>query len=361
MKGSGILDRYLMREAAGAWATATFVLLTIMISTRFASVLNFAAKGEIPRDLLFQVVLLSSLRYLVILIPATLLLAIMVSLGRLYSDNEVAAMTGCGVGMGRLYRPFLWLALALSVLTAALSFEIGPWAGRQADYMVKSAKQLVQFTPFEAGQFKTVGGGRAMFYTASMSDSGDKLGEVFAQIQESDGASIVVANRGEQVTDAASGEREVHLFDGYRYFGTPGTQQYDVVRFRELKLRLAAPPFNYVNNQRKLESITTLIGSRDPQDEAEVAGRIAAPISVLILALLAVPLSHLQPREGRYGKLVLGIAAYLVYANLISFGQAWIGKGKLSPMLGLWWVHAIMLAIAGVLIAKRQGLLRAYP
>ncbi|MDB5986870.1 MAG: lptF [Nevskia sp.] len=357
MKG-GILDRYLMREAAGAWAAATFVLLTIMISTRFASVLNFAAKGEIPRDLLFQVVLLSSLRYLVILIPATLLLAIMVSLGRLYSDNEVAAMTGCGVGMGRLYRPFLWLAVALSLLTAALSFEIGPWAGRQADYMVKSAKQLVQFTPFEAGQFKTVGGGKAMFYTASMSDSGDKLGEVFAQIQEADGASIVVANHGEQVTDPVSGEREVHLFDGYRYFGTPGTPKYDVVKFRELKLRLAAPPFNYVNNQRKLEPIGSLVGSTDPQDEAEVAGRVAAPISVLILALLAVPLSHLRPREGRYGKLVLGIVAYLVYANLISFGQAWIGKGKLPPGIGLWWAHGIMLMIAGWLIAKRQGLLR---
>jgi lipopolysaccharide export system permease protein len=357
MKG-GILDRYLMREAAGAWAAATFVLLTIMISTRFASVLNFAAKGEIPRGLLFQVVLLSSLRYLVILIPATLLLAIMVSLGRLYSDNEIAAMTGCGVGMGRLYRPFLWLAAALAVFTAALAFEVGPWAGREADYRVKSAKQLVQFSPFEAGQFTTIGGGKATFYTSTMSDAGDKLGEVFARIEETDGASIVVANRGEQVTDPASGEREVDLFDGYRYFGTPGSPKYDVVKFRELKLRLAAPPFNYVNNQRKLESMGELIGSHDLQDQAEVAGRIAAPISVLVLALLAVPLSHLGPREGRYGKLVLGIGVYLVYANLISFGQAWIGQGKLSPELGVWWVHALMLMLAGSLIARRQGWLQ---
>src|ERR1700757_778629 len=113
MKAS-ILDRYLMREAATAWFGVTFVLLAIMLSTRFASVLNFAAKGDLPRDLLFNVVLLSTLRYLVILVPASLLLAIMLSLGRLYSDNEIAAMTGCGVGLWRLYRPFLWLAVILA-------------------------------------------------------------------------------------------------------------------------------------------------------------------------------------------------------------------------------------------------------
>jgi lipopolysaccharide export system permease protein len=100
-----ILDRYLMREAAMAWAAVTFVLLAVMISSRFASVLAIAAKGELPAGLLFNVAMLSSLRYLVILIPASLLLAIMLSLGRLYSDNEVAAMTGCGVGLGRFYRP----------------------------------------------------------------------------------------------------------------------------------------------------------------------------------------------------------------------------------------------------------------
>jgi len=355
---SRILDRYLMREAAGAWLATTFVLLTIMVSTRFASVLNFAAKGDVPKDLLLELVLLSSVRYLVLLIPATMLLAIMLSMGRLYSDNEIAAMTGCGVGMGRLYRPYLWLAAALAVLAAALAFEIGPWAGREADFLVKDAKRLVQFTPFEAGQFKTVGGGRAVFYTSSLSKSGDQLGEVFAQIEEAEGTTVVVAQRGEQTVDDTSGEREVDLFDGYRYLGDPGNADYDIAKFHELKLRLAPPPFIYVNNQRKLEPASELLGSPDLQDQAELASRIAAPVSVFVLALLAVPLSHARPREGRYGKLVLGILAYLVYANLISFGQSWIGKGKISPVLGLWWIHAIGLSVAGWLIARRQGWLR---
>src|SRR6185437_5693277 len=131
----------------------TLVLLAVMVSTRFASVLNFAVKGDVPRDLLAQVAMLSSLRYLVILVPASLLLAIMLSLGRLYSDNEVTAMMGCGVSLTRLYRPYFLLAALLAAMTAALAFNIGPWAGREADYVVKDAKRLLQYSPFTPGHF----------------------------------------------------------------------------------------------------------------------------------------------------------------------------------------------------------------
>ncbi len=353
-----VLDRYLMREAGTAWLAVTVVLLAIMLSTRFASVLGIAAKGELPRDLLLQVVMLSTLRYLVILIPASLLLAIMLSLGRLYSDNEIAAMTGCGVGLGRLFRPFLWLAALLALLTAALSFAVGPWAGRQADYLVKDAKRLVQYTPFEPGQFKPTAGGKAVFYTASMNSDGTRFGRVFAQIEDAHGASVVVADHGDQRSDPGNGDRSVRLYDGYRYSGTPGSAEYDVVKFKELDLRLSPPAFDYINNQRVLSATTELMGSADPGDQAELQSRLAAPLSVLILALLAVPLSHLRPRQGRYGKLVLGILAILVYLNLISFAATWVAKGKISPVLGLWWVHGLMLSVALWLIARRQGWVR---
>lgn len=349
-----ILDRYLLREVLASWAAVTFILLSIMIATRFASVLGVAAKGELPRELLLNVALLSSLRYLVILIPVSLLLGIMLSLGRLYSDNEISAMTAGGSGLGRLYRPFLGLAVALTGLTAALSFSIGPWAGRQADFLVKDAKRLIQFTPFEAGQFKTVSGGRAVFYTDSISADGSQLGRVFAQIEESNGSSVVVSDHGTQVIDPVSGERVITLDDGYRYFGTPGTSNYDRVQFQALSLRVSPPPFSYVNNQRKLTPTSELWGSADRQDQAELHFRIAAPVSVLILALLAVPLSHLKPRQGRYSKIVFGILVYLVYANLLGVGQAWIGKGQIPSGVGLWWAHALVLAAALWMIRRRQ-------
>src|SRR3546814_6642025 len=116
-----------------------------MVSTRFARFLAEAAAGDLPQDLLLQVAALSSLQYLVLLIPVSLLLAVMMALGRLYQDNEIAAMTGCGVSLWTLYRPFLLLGTALAVLTALLAFQIGPWAGRTSDYLVKDAARFIKY------------------------------------------------------------------------------------------------------------------------------------------------------------------------------------------------------------------------
>jgi lipopolysaccharide export system permease protein len=349
------LDRYLLREAATSWAAVTLVLLLIMLSTRFASLLGEAASGGLPRDLLFKIVGLSSLQYLVILVPVSLLLGTMLSLGRLYKDNEIAAMTGCGVSLFRLYRPFLALGLLLSLFTALLSFEVSPWAGRTGDYLVKDARRLIQYLPFESGRFTTVADGRGVFYTAETDKGKEKLTSVFAQIETDKGVSIVVANEGRQRLNEETGDREISLYGGWRYEGQPGAQLYDILRFDEFTTRVTPPQFIYTGGKRKLMATGDLWKSTDLQDRAELHWRIAAPLSVFLLTLLAVPLSYVGPRQGRYGKIVFGMVIYLFYSNLLGIGQSWIGKGKIPEAVGLWWVHAIVLVAALYLIGARMN------
>lgn len=353
----GILDRYLFAEVASSMAAVTLVLMAIMLATRFARFLAQAAAGSLPREILFKVVALSSVQYLVILIPFSLLLGTMLALGRLYKDNEIAAMTGCGVGLRRLYRPFMYIGAILALVTSVLAFNVGPWAGRTADYLAKSAARYVQFNPFEPGRFKEIAGGRAVFYTAEMDASGEKLGGVFAQIHEPDGVSVVIASKGTQSVDPQTGERRIVLQDGHRYLGSAGRQDYEIMHFGCFETRVVPPEFIYVNSKRKIAETSALIASGAAEDRAELEWRLAAPISVFILALLAVPLSHIDPRQGRYAKIVYGILAYLAYTQLLGLGQSWMAKGKVPVYVGLWWVHALMLGVALLLIAQRQGLL----
>lgn len=349
------LDRYLFQEGLTAWLGVTVGLLAIMLATRFARFLAQAAAGELPREFLLDIVALSSLQYLVILIPVSLLLGILLALGRLYRDQEIAAMTGCGVGPGTLYRPFLLLGLSLAALTAMLSLQVGPWAGRQADRLFRDAQRLIQFTPFEAGHFKELVGGRAVFYTAG-TDRDGKLDTVFARLQQKDGtASVVTAQQATQALDPQTGERVLSLEQGYRYTGEPGRADWDVLRFDRFTTRVTPPPMLQLSGKRKIRETRVLLGSSDLEDQAELQWRIAAPVSVLLLALLAIPLAHTSPRGGRYGKLVVGILLYLAYSNLLALGQSWISKGYLPAALGLWWVHALVTALALVLIGRRLG------
>ncbi|WP_028006340.1 LPS export ABC transporter permease LptF [Solimonas flava] len=354
----GVLGRYLLREAGSAWLGVTLVLLAIMLSTRFARYLAQAAAGELPQNLLLQVAALSSLQYLVLLIPVSLLLAVMMALGRLYQDNEIAAMTGCGVGLWPLYRPFLLLGAGLAVLTALLAFQVGPWAGRTSDYLVKDAVRFIKFNPFEEGHFKSIADGRAVVFTERMSADGSQLDNVIAEVREAHGASFVTARSGSQSVDAATGAREVVLEQGYRYVGEPGTTRFDVMHFDRLTTHINPPAFLYSSSKRKIQPTGELLGTGDPRDRAELEWRIGAPIAVFVLALLAVPLSYVRPRQGRYGKLVLGIVAYLIYSQLMGIAQSWVAKDKPIGALGLWWVHGLMLALALFLIARQQNWLR---
>lgn len=355
MKGRGLLERYLLREGLGAWLGVTVVLLAIMLVTRFARFLAEAAAGQLPREFLLKIVALSSLQYLVILIPVSLLLAILLSLGRMYRDQEITAMTGCGAGPLALYRPFLSLALAIAAFTAVLSFQLGPWAGRQVDALVKDAHRVVQYTPFDPGRFKEVAGGRGVFYAAGLDERRGELTTVFARLEEPGGPSILTAQRGSQTVDPETGERVVRLESGYRYSGRPGQADYDIVRFDSLVTRVTPPAVLAASGKRKIAPTPELARSDDPRDIAELQWRIAAPVTVFLLAILAVPLAHASPREGRYGKLVLGILAYLVYSNLLTLGQAWIAKGQVPAAIGLWWVHVLVAAACLALVGRRLG------
>lgn len=352
-----ILDRYLFWETAQVWLAVTAVLLTILLSDRFTKVLALAVSGEIPREFLLKVAAFNGLRFLVLLIPVSLLLAIMLALGRLYKDQEIAAMAGCGAGLRHFYRPFAWLAGILTLLTALLAFEWGPWAARRMDALLTDASVSVQYSPFEAGHFKSVAGGRAMFYSDSVDKDG-VAGGVFAEISEAQGTagtSLIVAKRGEQTIDPKTGERVLQLHQGVRYDGVPGRADYELLGFDSFSLRIRPPQILGVSSKRDRARTRDLFASDDREDIAELHWRLAAPLSVLFLTFLAVPLAHLAPRAGRYSKLVWGILAYLLYSNLLGVGQTLLKQGAVPEAVGLWWVHGLAALAVYALVRVRMG------
>jgi lipopolysaccharide export system permease protein len=85
------------------------------------------------------------------------------------------------------------------------------------------------------------------------------------------------------------------------------------------------------------------------------------PIMAFVLALLAVPLSHLRPRQGRYARIGLAILLYFLYSNLLSAAKIWLARGAVPAVLGLWWVHAALVGLALIAILHRTIWLRVRP
>jgi lipopolysaccharide export system permease protein len=346
------LDRYLLREVSATFVAVTGVLLVILLSNQLARVLGQAAQGDFPGGVVLALIGLTSLQQLTVLVPIGLFLGIVLALGRLYHESEMTALTACGVGPVRVFRPIALLALVVVGLLAVLSFRVVPEAGQLAQDIRVEALRAAQFGALEPGRFRSFAGGDAVFYAERVLADG-KLEGVFVQRRDGDRVEIAVAARAEQ-RGAGQPEQLFVLYDGRRYEGVPGKPEWRMVEFREHGIPVRLPETKAKRKRHELKPTRTLLGSPDPQDRAELAWRIAVPTMAAVLMVLAVPISKLRPRQGRFARVGIAVLAYFLYSNLVATVRVWIEKDSPGGALGLWWVHLLPLALAAWLLWREE-------
>lgn len=350
-----ILDRYIFREVATTWLAVTGVLLMILLTNQFARVLGDVAKGKLPRDAAFDVIGLSAVQYLTILVPIGLFLSIMMAMGRLYRDSEMPAMLACRTGPMGLYRPLLWLIVPLTLGVAWLSIDIGPRAMTAVDRIGAEARREADLASIEPGRFTTIGPDNAVVYGEHVTAEGI-MENVFLQRRVADGnVEVVIAERGEQIESDDPDVRLLVLYNGRRYEGIPGTAQFRVVEFGEHGIPYRLPSLDPPNPAPRAMPVARLMASSNLEEVAELQWRIGVPLSTLLLGFLAVPLSRSRPREGRYGRLAVGLLVFIIYLNLLNAAKAWIEQGTVPPSIGMWWVHGVVLTLALGLLAVQNG------
>jgi lipopolysaccharide export system permease protein len=351
---TGIIDRYLLREVVRTFFGVTAVLMLILLGDQFARGLARAAADRIPREAVLMLMGLTSIQYLSLLVPAAFFFAVMLTLGRLYRDSEMAALGACGIGAGRLLRPLLWAALLAAGGLALLSFDTAPWAARKSGEIRQEGARQMQLTALEPGRFRSASGGRLVFYARDRNPAGQLTG-IFIQQRVDEDVEIVTAARAEQRVSLERNENYLVLYDGIRYSGRPGSPDFRTARFREHGIPLPIPQLADAAEQRRQMSTPALIGTGLVEDSAELHWRLSAPTSLLVLTLLAVPLGRQPPRTGRYGRIGYGLLVFILYSNLLSVGRTLIEEGRMPPWLGLWWVHALLLGVGLVMLYLQAG------
>ena len=348
-----LVSRYVFRECVGALTVVLGVLFLILLSNQLAEVLGDAAAGSLPREAVFPIRGLTSLSYVTMLAPIGLFLGIMLALARLNRDSEMAALAACGVGPGRLLRPIGLLTLLLAGAMSWLALVETPAASRRIEQIKLDAQEALTISAIEAGKFASPDSGNTVVYARDV--NGERLGRVFAQQHLDETVVAVVAEHGKRVQDQATGLLSFVLFDGTRYEGVPGNASFRILNFAEHGIPVRIEEDDEYEPPIETRSTSALLASRDPRDAAELQWRISSPLSLLVLAMLAVPLSRSSPREGRYSRVGLGILIYIIYANSLSIARVWLERGVVPEWVGLWWVHAVAALIALAMLARDAG------
>ena len=355
---SSILSRYILKETVQTWVVVTMVLLLILLTNQFAQVLGDAAADKLPKEAVFRVMGLTSLQYLTILIPIGLFLSIMLALGRLYRDSEMAALMACGIGPASLYRPLALLAVVLALLVGWLSLNVSPNAMRQVQVIIEEAKQRVDLRFLESGQFITFADADAVMYAESISHDGI-LGNVFVQRHkgENDDVEVIVARRAWQSESPEESVKLLKFAEGRRYLGQPGSPMFEIVSFQEYGMPFEIPAAGPPELKPESMPLSDLLGKDNPIDRAELQWRMSVPLALLILTFIAVPLSRSGPRQGRYGGIAAGVLVYIIYVDLLGAAKVWVEREQSPEFLGLWWVHIVFLATGAILLARQFGYL----
>jgi lipopolysaccharide export system permease protein len=353
-----ILDRYIFREIAQTWLAVTMVLLFILLTNQFARVLGDVAKDKLPKDAIFQIIGLTGLQYMTILVPIGLFLSVMLALGRLYRDSEMPAMMACRVGPFGIYRPLSWIMIPLVAGVGWLAMDVAPRALTEIERIGMEARRQADLASIEPGRFTSDKSGGAVVYAEKVLGPGTVENVFLQRRADGGGVEVVIAERGEQRDSDDPNTRYFILFDGRRYDGVPGTSSFRVMEFAEHGIPYRLPGVEDPELEPRAMQTAGLITSSDPAHVAELHWRIGVPLATLVLALIAVPLSRSQPRQGRYGRLAIGLLVFIIYFNLLTAGKAWLEQSTVPGSVGLWWVHALMLSFALAMLGVQNGIHR---
>ena len=351
-----IIQRYLLREILQSFIATLLVLLLIIVGNTFVRLLSSVSAGNLPVDLLGKMVLMGSINGAVQLIPVALLIGMMLAFGRLYRDNEISALHSSGVGPKQFYKGIFLFVFPLTLLLAVMVLYLVPQLEHTTQSIKTEVKQRPEASGIPVGEFMhtKVGSRRFTIFVEKM-DKENVVMEHFFMHSGTDNKDIVLtARKALLFVDQQNGERVLQINDGSRYDYDLKSKEFTIFHFGEHGLRV---PSSKIADKSKLSSASTadLIELDTSASKAELHWRLAVILSAPIVALLAFPLSYTTPRQGRFGKLALGILLYAIYANLLMTGKSMLEDGKIPSAVGLWWVHLIFIALALWLVRKQYG------
>jgi len=346
-----ILERYIYKEILEKLLWIIGLLLLILASNRFVGFLADAAEGELPGELVFQMLTMKMLSTLPKLLPISLFISVTLALSRLAQDRELTIMSGTGLAAGFQIKTVFKFALAFSLIVFISSFVVGPWAENGVSGLKGRAEQESDISGIGAGQFKEFSKGDRIVYVENMAADNEAMENVFLQVRQRDTLGVLRSSSANYEFSERTGSRYIAFQQGHRYVGKPGMLDYQITRYRTYGVLIEQN--EEAKTVVKLEAVPSLklIGSERPPYQAELQWRMSYIIATLLLPLLAVALNGLSFRETRYVPLFIAIMVYFIYSNLLGISKTLIKRDDLSAMIGMWWVH-ILLVITIIAIFK---------
>ncbi|MFI5363559.1 MAG: LptF/LptG family permease [Elusimicrobiota bacterium] len=292
-----ILPRYIIRQFLPTFGAGLALFLGVLLMNQFLRLFTLAVLKGLP----FWWILSCFSRLLPsfagLAVPMAFLVAAMVTLGQLADTGEVMALRASGFSFFEIARPFLWLAVALSLLLVLINHKSGPEGFHAFRKRTSEAGEKMAKIELRSGAFTPLGPWR--LYARQADPNSGKLEGVYLVRPGESEAVRVNAERGTLKLETGRGV-DLRLQDGEIQLPNSDPERYTSGRFQEydVYLPLSAPP--EVREPDIQEMTTPQLRARAadasvPHDRrleyvVETAARSAGAVSPFVFFWIAAPL-----------------------------------------------------------------------
>lgn len=346
-----IFRNALLRELMITSLAIFFVLVGIIVTTQLVRLLGLAAGGAIDLGGVMALLGFGLLAYLPLVLSLTLFVAVLMTLTRSYRDSEMVVWFACGVSLTEWVRPVLMFTVPIVVLITVATLGVRPWAVSSSEELRRRMESRDDVSAVTPGVFRESNRGERVFFVEAVLGAENLVANVFVSSIQHNRQGVMVAAQGFTET-APNGDRFLVLKNGRRYEGEPGTAAYKIYEFERYAMRIESRQAQRAPTEKGVPT-TELIQDPSRRNLGELSFRLGIPIGALILALLAIPLSFVNPRAGRSLNLLLALLVYMSYSNMLSIAQVSIMQSRVSFAAGVLGVHAVMLLLLLLLFYRR--------
>lgn len=354
-----LIDRYLVSEILRPLALGVGLFLLIYVGFSLSKNLSMAADGLIDTATALQLVGLSSLTTLEVILPTALFFSVLLVLGRLYQNGEIAALVSAGVSPLRLMRSVATAVLLAALLAGLLSIFGRPWAYDSIYRLEAQAISRLDAGELAAGQFVTLDVDGYMFIADARAEQ-EKLhrGVFLFRTHENDRGVVhkeLIRADSARLPRFDPGREALLVFqDGYSYLLGPEGSSDLSLRFREMSIVWGAAEQARQKYKSKAQPTAVLRNSDHPKDIAEYQWRLSTPLATFLLTMLAFPLARSRPRESRLRHNLVALLVYLLLFAGVSLVRTLVEQGTLPPMPGLWIAYLPPLLLLLALMAPER-------
>lgn len=358
-----VAARHINRELLAVFTATLLVLFAVAVGGRFIGYLQDAAAGKFAAGDLMTIMALRLPGFVQLIAPFAFYIAVLLTVGRLHAEQEMAVLRSSGAGSGRLLAWILPPATLLAAGIGALSLWVTPDRNAALDRFLIKQRAEASFDRLSAGTFNAFGRGQRTLYAESVSDDGQTLSGVFI-FEYGERAPLVTvwADQASRYVNERTGSQFLVLGDGTRHSQERAsgasqraeglTHRHQVIEFSTLSQKIDTDAA--ASRRVKPEALpsATLWNRSDPAAAAELHWRIALPAFTLISVLIALGLAPVKPRQGRFGRVLPGMATLVAYYLVLLANQNAVLSGHLPAIVGLWPAHALFAAVATVSLAQ---------